>query len=46
MSYFTTKETFFLIPLSMDDGEIQKINYFLEILEKSKVGEIIQESYR
>lgn len=30
----------------MDDGKIQKINYFLEILEKSKVGEIIQESYR
>ena len=30
----------------MDDGEIQKINYFLEILEKSKVGEIIQESYK
>ena len=25
MSYFTTRETFFVIPLSTYDGEIQKI---------------------
>ncbi len=42
MSYFNTNETFFVIPLSTNDGEIEKINFLFNILEKSGVGEIIE----
>lgn len=44
MSYFTTKETFFIVPLSTNDGEIEKIDYLLHILEESGVGKLIEES--
>lgn len=42
MSYFTTSETFFVVPLDVRDGEIQKIEFLLQILEKSNVGKIIE----
>lgn len=42
MSYFNTNETFFVVPLSTSDGEIKKINYLFNILEKSGVGQIIE----
>lgn len=45
MSYFTTSETFFVIPLNTSDEEIQKIEFLLEILEKSNIGELIKQSY-
>ena len=45
MSYFTTIDTFFIVPLNTSDGEIQKINVFLEILEDSGVGEIIKKNF-
>ena len=45
MSYFTTIDTFFVVPLNTSDGEIQKINVFLEILEDSGVGEIIDKNF-
>lgn len=44
MSYFTSLETFFVVPLNTYDGEIQKINYLLTILEKSGVGKLIEEA--
>lgn len=46
MSHFNTIETFFVIPLNINDEEIQKINYLLVILEKSNIGEIIESSYK
>lgn len=45
MSYFTTSETFFVIPLNVSDEEIQKIDVLLKILEESNVGPIIEKSY-
>ena len=45
MSYFTTNDTFFIVPLNTSDGEIQKINVFLGILEESRVGEIIEKNF-
>lgn len=45
MSYFTTSETFFVVPLDTSDEEIQKINVLLKILDKSGVAEIIKNSY-
>ena len=42
MSYFTTHETFFVIPLSQCDEEMQKIDHFLILLEKSGVGDVIK----
>lgn len=44
MSYFTTLETFFVVPLDTCDEEIQKIGFLLMILEKSGVGELIEET--
>ena len=38
MSYFTTIDTFFVVPLNTTDGEIEKINVLLEVLEDSGVG--------
>ena len=46
MSHFNTIETFFVIPLNINDEKIQKINYLLVILEKSNIGEIIESSYK
>ena len=45
MSYFTTIDTFFVVPLNTSDGEIQKINVFLDVLEESKAGELIEKSF-
>lgn len=44
MSYFTTRDTFFVVPLNMSDEEIQKIDYLSCILEKSGVGKLIEGS--
>ena len=44
MSYFTTRDTFFVVPLDMSNGEIQKIDYLAHILEKSNVGKLIEDS--
>ena len=44
MSYFTTHETFFVIPLSTYDEELRKIDNFLILLEKSGVGEVIEKA--
>ena len=43
MSCFTTIETFFVVPLNCSDGEIQKINFLLQFLEKSGVGKLIEQ---
>ena len=42
MSYFTTRDIFFVVPLDTSDGEIQKIDYLAYILEKSNVGKLIE----
>lgn len=42
MSYFTSRETFFVVPLDTNDGEIQKIDILLKILEESGVGDLIE----
>ena len=44
MSYFTSLETFFVVPLNCSDEEIQKIDFLLMILEKSGVGKLIEEA--
>lgn len=44
MSYFTSIETFFVVPLDAYDGEIQKIDFLLMILEKSGIGKLIEET--
>ena len=44
MSYFTTLETFFVVPLDTSDGEIQKIHFLLDVLEGSGVGKVIEET--
>ena len=41
MSYFTIKRSFFLVPSTTMLKEFEKIDKFLEILEKSGVGNII-----
>ena len=43
MSYFTTRDTFFIVPLNMSNEEIQKIDYLAHILEKYGVGKVIEE---
>ena len=44
MSYFTSIETFFVVPLDISDEEIQKIHFLLDILEKSGVGKVIEKT--
>ena len=44
MSYFTTRDTIFVVPLNMSDEEIHKIDYLAYILEKSGVGKLIEDS--
>lgn len=46
MSYFTIKNSFFLVPSNDVLEEFEKINYFIEILEKSGVGKIIDKIYK
>lgn len=45
MSYFTTKCCLFLVPSNTCHEEFKKIDVFLEILEESKVGEILYQEY-
>lgn len=45
MSYFTTNCSLFLVPSNTCHEEFKKINVFLEVLEESKVGEIINQEY-
>ena len=46
MKYFTIKNSFFLVPSCKCDEEFIKIDYFLEILEKSEVGKIIDSIHK
>ena len=41
MKYFTIKRSLFLVPSTKCDEEFRKIDIFLEILEKSKVGKLL-----
>lgn len=43
MNYFTTKRTFFLVPSYKCDEKFEKINKYLSILEKSGIGDIIEQ---
>lgn len=45
VSYFTSKDLFFIVPLNTSDEEIRKIDLYLEILEKSGVAEVIKNAY-
>lgn len=45
MSNFTTHQSFFLVPLQAYVEELEKIDCFLRILDKSGIDEIIQNSY-
>lgn len=45
MSYFTTIETFFVVPLDTYDEEIQKIDFLLTVYEKSGIAELIKNAY-
>ena len=44
MPYFTGNESFFVVPLDANDGEMRKIRFFLDILERSGVGKLIEEA--
>ena len=46
MSYFTTTESFFVVPLSNNDEEIRKIDYLLLILEDLNQKSYLFEHYR
>ena len=43
MSYFNIKKSFFLVPPKEVLGEFEKIDKFMELLEKSGVAEIIKD---
>ena len=42
MSYFTTKNSIFIVPSRVHVEEFKKIDVFISILEKSGIGEIIE----
>lgn len=42
MSYFTIKKSFWLVPLNRCDEEFEKIDKFMEFLERSGVGKILE----
>ena len=42
MSYFTIKSSFWLVPSYRCDEEFRKIDKFMEFLEKSGVGKIVE----
>ena len=46
MNYFTIKKSFFLVPSKECCEEIEKIDKFLYILEKSGIGTIIEKAYK
>lgn len=46
MEYFTTKNSFFLVPSCKCNEEFDKIDKFLGILEKSGVGELISSLHK
>ena len=45
MKYFTIKKSLFLVYSNKCIEELEKIDKFLEILEKSNVGKIIEKIY-
>lgn len=45
MNHFTTHKSYILVPLQVYDEEFKKINFFLQILDKSGIDEIIYTSY-
>ena len=45
MSNFTTHQSFFLVPLQGYGEELKKIDFFLHVLDKSGIDEIIRNSY-
>ena len=46
MNYFTTKRALFLVPSQRCDEEFEKIDHFLEILEKSNIGKLIEKEQK
>ena len=42
MSYFTIKKSFWLVPSNRCDEEFEKIDKFMEFLERSGVGKILE----
>ena len=46
MEYFTTKRSLFLVPSNNCDEEFRKIDKYIEILEKSQVGKILEKVYK
>ena len=46
MSYFTTRQGFFLYSFDFDVKEIEKLNSFLRLLDDSGVKKIIDESMK
>ena len=42
MSYFTIKSSFWLVPSYRCDEKFRKIDKFMEFLEKSGVGKIVE----
>lgn len=44
MKYFTPRQGFFLYSFEFDEEELEKLTYFLELLEKSNVFEAIEKS--
>lgn len=45
MNHFTTHKSFILVPLQVYDEEFKKINFFLQILDKSGIDECRESGY-
>lgn len=45
MSYFTTNCSLFLVPSNICNEEFKKIDFFLKLLDKSGVGEILEKEF-
>ena len=46
MKYFSTKHALFVVPSNRCNEEFEKIDKFLELLEKSDIGKIIEKTYK
>jgi len=46
MKYFSTKCALFVVPSKRCNEEFQKIAFFMELLEESNVGKIIERAYK
>ena len=46
MNYFTIKKSFFLVPSSKCYEELEKIDKFMSILEKSGVSKLLRKTYK